>query len=68
MSGVGAEGVAEEGESGVGGRVQEGEPRVRGAAGGEKGVVHGDVPVGGLLSGLGRDFGESFLASRESGS
>ena len=31
-------------------------------------MVHGDVPVGGLGSGLGRDFGESFLSSRESGS
>ena len=45
-SGVRAEGVAEEGESEVRGRVQEGEPGVWGAAGGEEGVVHGDVPVG----------------------
>ena len=67
-SGVRAEGVAEEGESEVGGRVQEGEPGVWGAAGGEEGVVHGDVPVGGLGSGLSRDFGEPFLASCEGGS
>ena len=67
-SGVGAEGIAEEGESEVGERGQEGDPGVRGAAGGEEGVVHRDVPVGGLGSGLGRDFGESFLLSCESGS
>ena len=62
-----AEGVAEEGESEIGGRVQEGEPGVRGAAGGEEGVVHGDVPVGSLGSGLGRDLGEPFLAGCEGG-
>ena len=66
-SGVRAEGVAEEGESEIGGRVQEGELGVCGAAGGEEGVVHGDVPVGGLGSGLGRDFGEPFLAGCEGG-
>ena len=66
-SGVRADGVAEEWESEIGGRVQEGEPGVRGAAGGEKGVIHGDVPVGCLGSRLGRDLGEPFLAGCEGG-
>ena len=66
-SGVRAEGVAEEGESEIGGRVQEGEPGVGGAAGGEEGVVYRDVLVGGLGSGLGRDFGEPFLTGCEGG-
>ena len=55
------------GEGEVGGRVQEGEPGVRGAAGGEEGVIHGDVPVGCLGPGLCRDLGEPFLAGREGG-
>ena len=33
----------------------------------EEGVVHGDVPVGRLRSGLCRDLGEPFLAGREGG-
>ena len=66
-SGVRAEAVVEEGESEVGGRVQEGEPGVWGAAGGEEGVVHGDVPVGGLGSGSSCDLGEPFLAGCEGG-
>ena len=47
--------------------MQEGEPGVRGAAGGEEGVVHGDVPVGRRGSGLCRDLGEPFFAGREGG-
>ena len=66
-SDVRTEGLAEEGESEIGGWVQEREPGVWGAAGGEKGVVHGGVPVGCLGSGLGRDLGKPFLAGCEGG-
>ena len=47
--------------------MQEGEPGVRGAAGGEEGVIQGDVPVGRLGSGLCRALGEPFLAGHEGG-
>ena len=47
--------------------MQKGEPGVRGAAGGEEGVIHGDVLGGRLGSGLCRDLGEPFLAGREGG-
>ena len=47
--------------------MQEGEPGVRGAAGGKEGVIHGDVPVGRLGPGLCRDLGKPFLAGREGG-
>ena len=47
--------------------MQEGEPGVRAAAGGEEGVIHGDVPVGRLGPILCRDLGEPFPAVRGGG-